>query len=461
MTPPIAPLSLDYIASSTIKANIETDLLDLCLTIEPDKLMKEYFSRNNPELIGITFRNTDDCFWPSADWFVPEFKSTIEKIHKLTNKPIVVGGVGFSIFARQIFEYIDIDFGIRGDGEIAIVKLFEQLQGSRNFSEVPGLLYRQDNEIVVNPPSWPEPLSLQTERNFIDNYSYFKLAGQCGIETKRGCNRNCIYCADPNAKGTKLRLRNPSEIVDEIQALLNQKVDVLHICDSEFNLSRNHAYEICREINKRSLGDKLKWYTYMSPAPFDSELAKEMAKAGCAGMDFTGDSACESMLRTYNQKHNRDDLANAVKLCRENNIAVMIDLLLGGPGETPETVKETIDFIKSINPDCVGATLGMRVYPDTAMEKFVIEQTAMGHTKALRRKYTGKLDLLKPTFYISEELGENPAQLVNDIIDGDQRFFEPAGEDAADYNYNDNTPLIQAIQNGARGSFWHILHQLR
>ena len=146
----------------------------------------------------------------------------------------------------------------------------------------------------------------------------------------------------------------------------------------------------------------------------------------------------------------------------------MIDLLLGGPGETPQTAKETIDFIKQINPDCIGATLGMRVYPRTAMELYVTEQSIgsprecrRGNDKAIRRKYTGPLNLLRPTFYISEALGEKPAELVKDLIGGDKRFFEPAGEDTADYNYNDNTPLTTAIENGSRGAYWHILNKLR
>jgi hypothetical protein len=88
----------------------------------------------------------------------------------------------------------------------------------------------------------------------------------------------------------------------------------------------------------------------------------------------------------------------------------------------------------------------------------------------IRRKYDGPVDLLKPTFYISEALGENPAGLVKEIIADDRRFFEPAEEidiqlsredDASDYNYNDNEPLLQAIEKGARGAYWHILHQLR
>ena len=476
MTPAIGPIGLDYLAASVRRAGLEVEMLDLGLADRPDKAMKDYFYGRNPELVGLSFRNADDCFWPSADWFVPGLKSTVTMIRSMTDAPIVVGGVGFSIFAGAIYKYADIDFGVCGDGEPAIVALVKQLRAKRNFADVPGLIWRDNGEVSENPPSWPDSISLGTERNFIDNPAYFERGGQCGLETKRGCNRNCIYCADPLSKGTRLLLRNPSEIADEVQSLLAQGIDVLHTCDSEFNVPRSHAYAVCEELNRRSLGDKVRWYTYMLPAPFDSELAGAMARAGCVGIDFTGDSACESMLKTYNQRHHREDLATAVRLCRENNIAVMIDLMLGGPGETPETVRETIEFIKEIDPDCAGAALGIRIYPRTAMEKIIepeLRQSASGQTakkSTIRRKYPGPIDLLKPTFYISEALGENPAELVKDMIDGDQRFFEPASEieqdttesdEASDYNYNENDLLARAIENGARGAFWHILHQLR
>ena len=147
----------------------------------------------------------------------------------------------------------------------------------------------------------------------------------------------------------------------------------------------------------------------------------------------------------------------------------MIDLLLGGPGETLQTVQRTIEFIKQINPDCAGAALGVRVYPRTRMERLVREELKQG-TDNLRRKYSGPVNLLKPTFYISEALGEKPAELVKDLINHDKRFFEPLSEadfnaaqdgEAANYNYNENTILTDAIKAGARGAYWHILQQLR
>lgn len=470
MTPPIGPIGLDYIAAAVRQAGIDVEILDLGFADDPTKAIREHFSIGQADLVGLSFRNADDSFWPSADWFAQGLRDTVKTVRSVSGAPIVIGGVGFSIFAKSIFEYTDVDFGICGDGESAIISLIRQLQGKRDFAQVPGLIWKENNTVHTNPPSWPDSISLGTARNFIDNLSYFKHGGQCGLETKRGCNRDCTYCADPLAKGTKLRLRNPSEVADEAQSLLLQGIDVLHFCDSEFNVPRSHAYAVCEEFNRCSLGNKIRWYVYMSPTPFDADLAKAMAQAGCVGIDFTGDSGCESMLRTYRQQHSREDLAAAVKLCRLNNIAVMIDLLLGGPGETPQTIRETIDFIKKINPDCAGAALGVRIYPRTAMEKIVAEELRQTDDSHIRRKYSGPINLFKPTFYISKALGERPAELVRDLIGGDKRFFEPAVEtnsgttesdDAANYNYNENLLLTQAIQKGARGAYWDILRKLR
>jgi radical SAM superfamily enzyme YgiQ (UPF0313 family) len=480
MTPPIGPIGLDYIAGTARKAGIKTDLVDLCLADEPAKTLKDYFANHNPQLVGLSFRNVDDCFWPSATWFVPDLAETIRTIKTMTNAPIVIGGVGFSIFAERIVEYTGADFGIRGDGENATVSLHNQLCDAGKFEKIDGLIWRHNGTIRSNQPAWPEPLSLPTGRDAIDNLAYFKKGGQGGIETKRGCNRRCIYCADPLAKGTKVRLRNPVEIADEVETLIAQGVDMLHLCDSEFNIPRSHAYAVCEEFSRRGLGKRLRWFTYMAVTPFDAELAKAMSKAGCVGINFTGDSASPPMLKTYGQTHRKEDLASAVQLCRDNNIKVMIDLLLGGPGETPETVAQTINFIKQIDPDCAGAPLGVRIYPDTEMARIVESEGTLETNPNIRRKYDGMVDFFQPTFYISQALGPKPANLVRDLIAGDKRFFEPMPETPAeqepadggsepmqgfalptDHNYNDNTELVEAIKNGARGAYWDILHQLR
>jgi radical SAM superfamily enzyme YgiQ (UPF0313 family) len=470
MVPPIGPIGADYITSATAAAGIETDFIDLCLSDDPAKVLRNYFSSHEPALIGISFRNVDDCFWPSAKTFVPDLVDTVKTIREMSDAPIVIGGVGFSIFAERIIECTCADFGIRGDGEQAIVYLYKELHGSKRFESVPGLVWRGDGELHSNSPAWPEPFSLSTSRDNVDNLTYFKKGGQCGFETKRGCNRKCIYCADLLAKGPALRIRKPSEVADEVQALLTQGINVLHTCDSEFNIPRDHAYAVCEEFNLRGFGRSLQWYAYMAVVPFDAELADIMKRAGCVGINFTGDSANTKMLKTYHQQHKKEDLASAVRLCRDNGIKVMTDLMLGGPGETPQTVAETIEFIKRIGPDCAGASLGIRIYPCTEMAKVVTSEGSLEDNPNILRKYNGPVDFFRPTFYIDHKLGPEPARLVRDLVGGDKRFFEPMLERSSqtgqsdvskDHNYNDNTELVEAIKNGARGAYWDILHQLR
>jgi radical SAM superfamily enzyme YgiQ (UPF0313 family) len=468
MTPPVGPLGLEYVAGAVRAAGIETDVVDLCLADDPATILKDYFAANQLQLVGLSFRNVDDCFWPKADWFLPKLAETVSSLRSMTDAPIVVGGVGFSIFPERIVEYVEADFGIRGDGEQAIVSLLDELQGTRTLERVGGLIWRKDGRMVANRPLWPSPLSLPTIRDAVDNPGYFKAGGQCGLETKRGCNRQCVYCADPLAKGPTIRPRDPSEVADEAEALLAQGIDVLHLCDSEFNVPRSHALAVCEEFGRRALGKRLRWYTYMAVVPFDAELAAAMSKAGCVGIDFTGDAACPLMLKNYRQMHTKEDLASAVRLCRENGITVMIDLLFGGPGETPDTIAETIEFVKQIAPDCAGAPVGVRIYPGTEMARTVELEGPLEDNANIHRKYQGPVDFLKPTFYISRSLGPNPARLVNDLIAGDKRFFGPMEETDAperavstDHNYNENIALAEAIRHGARGAYWNILRNLR
>jgi hypothetical protein len=146
----------------------------------------------------------------------------------------------------------------------------------------------------------------------------------------------------------------------------------------------------------------------------------------------------------------------------------MLDLLLGGPGETPESAGETIASVRTMEPDCVGAALGIRIYPGTRMEALVTAEAPLETNRGLRRCYSGPIDLLQPTFYISPALGDRPAGLVRDLIGDDPRFFPPeedagAGRTSAagDHNYNANQALIDAIAGGARGAYWDILRRSR
>ncbi len=471
MTPPIAPVGLEYTAAAALRDGLDVQLLDLGLVKDVPKAIRGHFASRQPQLVGLSLRNVDDCFWPSGTSFVPEVEAVLAQVRQQCDAPIVLGGVGFSIFPRELVARTGVEFGVHGDGEIALVELARQLQNGRRFDRVRGLVWRDETgELRANPPAWPPEWPADTRRDLIDNRTYFRLGAQIGVETKRGCHRQCLYCADPLAKGASGRLRDPASVADEFAALAARGIDVAHICDAEFNLPRRHAVAVCEELIRRGLGTRVRWYAYLAVTPCDDELADRMARAGCVGINFTGDAASADMLATYRQPHARDDLRAAARRCRQNGIAVMFDLLLGGPGETPETAAETIGFLKQIEPDCVGAALGVRLYPRTAMIDRVAAEGPIEHSPAIRRRYSGAIDLVQPTFYISPLLGPRPARVIRALIGGDARFFEPAeepgaetgeGDTSGDHNYHDNRALVEAIAAGHRGAYWDILRRLR
>ena len=466
MKPPVAPIGLDYLADALRRAGREPELLDLCFARDIRGEIAAFFGTRKPALVGLSFRNSDDCFWPSGKSFVPRLAEIVSFVRRATDAPIVIGGNGFSFFPQAILAATGADYGIAGDGEYALPRLLDAVEGKGRYEDVSGLVRRGGGEMwISNPPVRGDLPAIASARSFVDNRRYFREGGQMGLETKRGCDGACVYCVDPVSKGSRLRLRPPEAVCGEIESLLAQGIDVLHLCDAEFNRPPDHAMEVCRAMAARGLGGRVRWYAYLSITPFSRELADAMRRAGCAGINFGADHARDDMLAAYGRAHRRQDIADAVRWCREEGITVMLDLLLGGPGETRESVRETVEFMKAISPDCVGSALGVRVYPGTVFERRVMAEGDPAVNPNLRRTGAPVLRgeaLLQPTFYISAALGERPAQVVREIIGGDRRFFEPMDEQTtANYNYNDNRPLTEAIAAGARGAYWDILRKLR
>jgi radical SAM superfamily enzyme YgiQ (UPF0313 family) len=295
----------------------------------------------------------------------------------------------------------------------------------------------------------------------VDNRRYFVEGGMGGVESRRGCPKGCIYCADPVGKGKKLRLRSPQSVADEIESLLGMGIDHFHFCDSEFNIPENHALNICLELVRRGLGDKVRWYAYASPAPFSQELAALCRKAGCAGIDFGVDSGCDTMLLRLGRDFSVADLSRAAEVCHQEGIVFMYDLLLGGPDETRESMRETIETMKKLSPDRVGTSLGVRIFPQTKMAELVQRQGPLQVNPNLRGTIERNDNFFKPIFYLSASLGPDAVEYLSRLIGGDEHFFfvSPSGAER-NYNYNDNSVLVNAIKAGYRGAFWDILRRI-
>ena len=462
MKPAVAPVGLDYLGEALTEKGYIVDLLDLCFSEDYRKAIDDYFGKKSVLAIGITIRNTDDCYLLSQDFFLPEIRDIVKYFKTKTNVPIILGGVGFSIMPEKILEYCELDLGIREDGEEVLPLLLDRITKGKDYRDLPGLVYKDDGGFVNNKPQYFDLNKLSSRRRkFVDNRKYFNDGGQGNIETKRGCNRNCIYCADPVAKGRKIRLRNPEKVVNELEALLDEGVNCFHFCDSEFNLPEEHAKAVCQQIINRGIVKKIGWYAYCSPSPFSEELARLMNVAGCKGVDFGVDNGNGEILKILGRDFGKDEIRNTARLCHKYGITFMFDLLLGGPGETRKTVKETIELMRETEPDRVGVMVGVRIYAGTELGNIVLKEGPMEKNRNLQGKVRGNGDFFEPVFYVSKRLGEDVFSYISELIGDDERFFFTTRDDQEKgYNYNQNQVLVEAIKKGYRGAYWDILRRL-
>jgi radical SAM superfamily enzyme YgiQ (UPF0313 family) len=461
MKPPVTPVAIDFLSSMLKAAGYGVRFLDLAFEKDVDAALDREIC-GQPLFVGVTIRNIDDSFFATSDFTLSKTRRIIRRIKKLTDAPIVIGGVGFSIFPTAALEYCGADYAIRGDGEIAIVRLADALLGRGSLAEVPGLVTRSNGDYRQNKL---EPVDLSKlelgARDTVDNLRYFREGGMVGFETKRGCASSCTYCADIPAKGRKSRLRRPEQVAREVSGLADRGIDHFQTCDSEFNIPYRHAVDICREFIRVGLEKRIRWYAYMDPRYFDKRLVSLMKQAGCVGINFGADHVSPSLLRTLGRKHTADMVEEAARLCRDHDIVCMFDLLLGAPGETPETLREVVEFVKRVNPDCAGASLGIRIYPGTPLGR-KLERRIKSGAPGIYGGGPERTDLLQPVYYVSPELGESPHELLLDMIGNDERFFTATPQKGdGDFNYNGNSALSEAIRSGERGTFWDILRRLQ
>ncbi len=460
MRPPVAPLGIDYLHGALEDQGFEVELLDLAFSEDMEADIGRV-SEGNYIFTGVTLRNVDDSYLASQDFCLAKSREIIQRIRELSGSPVVLGGVGFSIFPLEVMEYCGADFGVYGDGESALPRLAGALRDGKDFTSIPGLVYMAGDKYRMNNPDFTDLRKGIYRRRLVDNRRYFREGAMVGFETKRGCDRPCIYCADPVARGRRVRMRDPEDVARELQDLLDMGITHFHTGDSEFNLSESHAMDVCRAIIGRGLGEKIRWYAYCLPVPFSEELAGLMRRAGCSGIDFTVDSGNDEQLRRLGHRHTSEDVRNLSLVCRRNNFSVMFDLLIGGPGENRASTRETLELMKNSGDIMVGISLGVRLYPRTKLGSLVIKQGLDKGNPHLRGTVNGNKGLLRPIFYLSADAGPDIGRYISDIIDGDQRFFFAARDQVPqNYNYNENSRLMDAIKQGYRGAFWDILTRI-
>ncbi|WP_020660468.1 tryptophan 2-C-methyltransferase [Amycolatopsis benzoatilytica] len=389
--PPITPYALDILTTSLEEAGFDVEVLDLTLARDRwHDVVRDYFRRADPVLVGVTIRNTDTIYPQEQRVFLDSHKNIISAIQRYTSAPIVAGGVGFSSMPFALVDYFGIDYGVKGPGEVTLVRLAKALLAARSVETTPGLIINSGNGVVRQVP-YDDPLVAagrvhltnratpyrrhSGRRDRVDNLAYYRRGGLGNILTKNGCTFACTHCVEPDAKGTRFARRTETAVVDEMELLCEQGVHDLHTTDSEFNLNISHSKKVLREIIRRKRADqasalhRLRLWIYVQPAPFDAEYAELLAEAGCAGINLAPDHVRDDILNGWKVSgkgrrfYTFEDVHELCRLARKHGMATMVEALLGMPGETEHTMRECVDAFQSLDATVVGYTLGIRAFP--------------------------------------------------------------------------------------------------
>jgi len=393
---PLAPIGLCCIASAAEKAGHDVRVLDPCFSRHVQQDVVRAIREHAPEVIGISIRNVDNADYANSKSYLEDIKAIVDWCRGTSDAPIVLGGSGFSVMPQPLLEYLNCDWGIVGDGEVPFVELCQRLEAGKPLKDVPSLVYRQDSAVRFNHAPFDFDITALPFPNiprWVDFSLYDRYDGSMPIQTKRGCVFKCVYCTYTVVEGTRRRLKPPEMVVDEIEDLQARvHPRSFEFVDSVFNSPPAHAIAICEEILRRNLKVTLQTMG-INPGLTSVELFDVMKRAGFKALICTPESASEKVLDHLQKGFGPERIVKTAEALKKVGIPTMWVFLFGGPGETEETVRETLDFIERyISPrDTVFMTLGIRIYPNTPME--VIAQ---------REGYIAeKDDLLRPVFYFA------------------------------------------------------------
>ena len=382
------PLGLNCVAVSTRNAGHDVQVLDLMAQKDNHLSIRQAIEDFQPEVIGISVRNIDDQNMENPRFLLDQVKDIVVDCRSLSGAPIVLGGAGYSIFPESALNYLQADMGIQGEGEMVFPVLLDHIRRGVGFSGIPGLYLRGHG--------------LQGERDFVENLdasplpdahisSLSALDGQeiwMPVQTRRGCPMNCSYCSTATIEGRALRKRSPEYVVEEIVLHVDAGYERFYFVDNTFNIPLPYAKEICRSLIESGL--KISFRCIIYPGKFDEEFIDLLARSGCREVSLGFESGCERILSTMNKKYTLNAILQTSEILKNFGIRRMGFLLLGGPGESRESVEESLVFADSLHLEALKVTIGIRIYPGTGLADTALEEGSISPED----------NLLFPTFYI-------------------------------------------------------------
>jgi anaerobic magnesium-protoporphyrin IX monomethyl ester cyclase len=360
-------IGVAYIAAVLEEKGFEVTVIDCPLLNMNYEGLKQEIIRFKPDMVGITSVTVT-------------FSSAVQAAHVVKEVYprvlVVLGGPHVTVLDEQtVNEHPDVDVVVRGEGEATMLELAELVAKSnlKNLRDVKGITFRKNGKIVRTD-----------DRDFIQNldqlphpaYKYFplekyRLFGKLilPITTSRGCFANCSFCLAPRMAGRAFRARSPKNVVDELELFKNlYKPDAFTFHDETFTTDNERAINICEEIKRRKIG--IPWDCSTRVDRISEDVLVNMKLAGCQLVSFGAESGSQEILNAMRKGTTVEQNERAIKWVKKAGMTVTVSMIIGYPGETKETLEQTLNFIRKTQPDDVHLSLATP-YPGIELNKVV------------------------------------------------------------------------------------------
>lgn len=345
------PLSLTWVAAIIRQAGHDVIIIDartLRLTMEQvASILKKY----RPDIIGAmmtTYMFPETLFW------LRYLKTELRLAGK--EPKVLIGGYNLRVYPKESVLHPEVDFGCLEHAYYTVPALLDELESGRNnFDSVPGLVWKKNGEVVINPhpqkivfDKFPNPA-----RDLLPNELYAEFPTQrknfTVMVTSLGCPYRCNFC---EAGGYMYNPRSPQTVVNEMKECVERyDIHEIDIFDYEFTAIRSRVLEICKLIKENKLD--ITWACRSRVDTVDEELLKEMYDAGCRRIYWGIETATQEGLDRLNKGITIEQIVETIRISKRIGIQNLGFFLIGEENETKETVKQKLEFAKKLDLDYV------------------------------------------------------------------------------------------------------------
>jgi radical SAM superfamily enzyme YgiQ (UPF0313 family) len=342
------PLGLAYMAAVLEQNDFEVKIFDCAVCEMNHQQLKAELDSFQPAIIGIGA-------------FTQTVESALKSAHVAKevcpDAKVLMGGPHATFADKQILtDEKEVDIIVRGEGEETILELAKQMPELQKVNEIKGITFRKDNQIIQTPT---RPRIEDLDALPLPAYSdlpveKYKIMGKrlLPIISSRGCPFHCTFCVASQMFGAMIRERSPKNVLDEIEWLRDKYgAEGIAFQDDTLTFNKKRATDIFDGMIERKIN--LPWGCFSRADVVTKELLAKMSKARCNEVGFGIESGCQKMLDAFHKKSTVEQNENAIKWTKEAGIFVAASIILGYPGETKETLQQTLDLVRRIEPDDV------------------------------------------------------------------------------------------------------------